>query len=110
EILRREPLLEQVYLLYHYGRDEAGICEALGLTPEQLNRAGERIEEALRTKGAEFFWRFWGHLWVPREVDSLSLDPEEADEGPEPPATGADAHTEWEAGAVQTAIREALEG
>src|SRR5947207_15477882 len=62
EILRGEPVLEQVYLLSHYGRDEGAICEALDLTPAQLERAVERIEELLRRKGAEFFWRFWGHL------------------------------------------------
>jgi hypothetical protein len=111
EILKREPLLEQVYLLHHYGRDDAGICEALNLMPAELDRAVERIEDALRRKGAEFFWRFWGHLWVPREADSLApTGDEEEDEAPDPPSPAPDPHTEWEAGAVQAAIRDALEG
>src|SRR5438270_2381014 len=93
EILREEPPLEQVYLLYHYGRDEAAIGEALGLTPAQLERAVERIEELLRRKGPDFFWRFWGHLWVPRETESLSPEPgDEAMETVEPRAPGPDLH------------------
>src|SRR5207248_55324 len=111
EILRGEPVLEQVYLLSHYGRDEGAICEALALTPAQLERAVERIEELLRRKGAEFFWRFWGHLRIPREVESLCQDPE--DDGPapvQPRAAGPEMHTGWEAAAIEEAISASLAG
>jgi hypothetical protein len=109
EILRGEPVLEQVYLLAHYGRDDAAICEALDLTPAQLDRSIERIEELLRRKGADFFWRFWGHLWVPKETDSLSQDADDDGAEPvEPRATGTDPHTGWEAAAIEEAITAAL--
>jgi DNA-directed RNA polymerase specialized sigma24 family protein len=110
EILRRDTILEQVYLLYHYGRDEAEICDTLHLSSAQLDQAVQRIEEALRRKGSEFFWRFWAHLWVPREVESLS--PQAADEAAEftdPPAAGPDAHTSWEAHAVEQALADAID-
>lgn len=110
DILRTGSLLEKIYLQVHYGKDDDEICESLQLTQHQLEAALEDIEERLRARGAEFYWRFWGHLWVPRETDSYTrLEANEAEETLDPPAPGLDPDVEWQASAIQRAIAGALD-
>ncbi len=109
EILRSDPMLEQVYVLFHHGRDEETVCETLRLSATELEQAVERIGTILRARGPEHYWRFWGHLWVPREIESLTpADSDELLAIDEPTAAGPDPHTGLEAAAVQEAIAGAL--